>query len=156
MTSRLTGILLFALAPLVGLAVTYGLRAQDDAASPEQRLRTLLEERRDTLSERLDALENMREVGLGDADVVVSARIDVLDAELELAATKAERIEVLKKRLRSFRELEDWARHSRRLLHAHRARTTRTAVDAAGDMLLAKAARMQDEIDLLREEMTKE
>ena len=47
---------------------------------------------------RLKGLEALHEAGVADSTVVYSAQIDVLDAELEVAATKAERIEILKSR----------------------------------------------------------
>jgi hypothetical protein len=157
MTSRLACILFVALVPIVGLAVTCGLLAQDDTVSPQQKLQTLLQERRDALKSRLKALEKQHEVGLGELGVIVSARIDVLDAELELAATRAKRIELLKKRVVEFSWLEERAKaRQRALLPAARPGRRTTSVDGLGDMYLATAARMQAEIDLLREEMTEE
>ena len=136
----------------VGLAVTCGLRAQD-GATPGQQLQAKLEERRDTLKSRVKALETRLEVGVGDIDLVCKARIDLLDAELQLADTKARRIELLKSRVEKFQQLEKTAK-VRQGAPPPPPQPGRPpgVIDSTDQLYLAMAARMQAEIDLLREQ----
>ena len=72
---------------------------------------------------------------------MIDARNAVLDAELELASTRKERVELYRKRVESLRELEEIASER----HKH-------AIISIEELLLATAARLQAEIDLFREQ----
>ena len=79
--------------------------------------------------------------GIGTHDAVIRASNQLLDAELELAQTREERIGIHKQRVRNLKELEEYARQ--------RQRAAQVSVDK---VLEARAARLGAEIELLREQ----
>ena len=108
----------------------------------EQRLGELLESRRDTLGRYSEVMLSRFEDGSQPFEPVIRARDAYFLAELELAKSKQQRLEICKKRIENFRSLEESA-------------TIRTSVGAAKteEKLLATAARLQPEIECLREEL---
>jgi len=72
---------------------------------------------------------------------VIRAQGDLLDAELQLAKNREDRIRILAERLKAARELETVTKHR------HQA-----AAVSLDSWLTAKAERLQAEVDLLREE----
>ena len=126
------------------LAVCIGMtaltNAENSAAAPDEEVRKLLTERRDTLRDRLHAVEASFKIGLTETTVVVAAENELLDAELELANQPADRIAIREAVVANMKRIED---------------RTRQQLDNGAalqqDVLLAKAARLQAEIELLRE-----
>jgi outer membrane protein TolC len=113
--------------------------AQNDALRPNDNVHQLLTERRDTLQERLDAIEASFKSGRTETVVLIGAELDLLAANLELATQPVERIALLEKMVSNMKQIEDWTlgrfENGTGLRH---------------DLLLAKAARLRAEIDLLR------
>ena len=103
-------------------------------------LTKLLGQRRDVLLQLVEALEHQFSQGLCQVDSVVAAREQFLDAELQLASGKTERLEILQKKVDNMRELEDFMKI--------RHQDGRTTLE---NVLSATAARLQAEIDLVRE-----
>ena len=97
-------------------------------------------QRRDVLLQLVKQLEKKFSQGHCKVDSVVAARGQLLDAELELATTKDKRLEILQKRIKNLRELED----SLNILH----QAGKTTLDT---LLSARAARLKAEIELVRE-----
>ena len=145
MTSRLICASIVAVVSFAGLAISGSFTSQNDDASLDKRIHTLLVERRDTLRQRSAALDERFTQGRVVFESVLFARNDLLDAELELASSKAERIAAHEKRLDNYRELE-------KLMMARHAVGASTTEDG----LMAKAARLRAEIELLREQMRPE
>ncbi len=126
------------------LAVCIGFNtftnAENNAAVPDGKVRQLLTERRDTLQSRLDAVEASFKDGLTDTTVVIAAEIDLLDAKLELANQPADRIAIREGVVASMKRIEDWT-----------GQQFNNGKALQQDLLLAKAERLQAEIELLRE-----
>ena len=110
-----------------------------------QKIQALLLERRDVLKQRLLVLETQLKNGLISAlDIVVSARNDLLKAELALATNKQQRVELLRQRLKNFQEFEKY----------NKERFDAGQGSFETDVLLSQAERIQAQIDLMREEET--
>ena len=86
------------------LALPVGAEEADPGRSPE--LLELMKERRATLESLAKVMEKQYENGVITYDVVIRARIRVLDADLDLASTIAERIQVHERRVNEFEQLE--------------------------------------------------
>ena len=108
--------------------------------SPENKINSLLVERRDTLRQLVDSVTAQYKAGRTTLDNVIRARNGLLDAELEIAKTKTERIRIHEERVKNFRDLEN----------AIKRRYT-VGKGTYEEMLTAKAARLKSEIELLRE-----
>ena len=134
-------LLLCALVAFANSANEGTLLAQDAEKNARTKLDELLVERRDTLLERIKAVEEKYRAGKAGVEVVISARDDLLDSELPLVSSKQARIEVFEKRLENFRELEEVMK-----------RGVDSGVAEFDDMLLTKAERLRAEIDLLKEQ----
>lgn len=113
--------------------------AQNDALRPNDKVHQLLTERRDTLQERRDSIEASFNSGRTESNILIGAELDLLDAKLELATQPNERIAILDKMVSDMKRIEDWARGR-----------FENGTGLRHDVLLAKAARLQAEIDLLR------
>ena len=100
-------------------------------------LRAKLMERRDTLKELLQILMTHYLQGTGTPFSVFQAQIELLEAELSLAKTHAERIVLYEKSLAARTEVEKLTQERREL-----------GVGGAADHLRAKADRIKAEIDL--------
>ena len=105
-------------------------------------LSALLTQRRDTLEKRVEVLEYMLAQGKVEATAVFAARDQLLDAELQLAETKEQRLALHRTRIDNMRELEE--------LIKRRHKAGQSPLEAA---LSTTAARLQAEIDLLREQV---
>ncbi len=112
-----------------------------DTNSTRTRLTSLLEERRDVLKTRVEALEALFKIARSPREAVTSARNDLLDAEYELATNRAQRIDVLQQKLANAKEYESLMEQQNR-----DARVTQA------DVLMATARRLGVEIELLREQ----
>ena len=67
----------------------------------DDRIRKLMIERRDTLRKLVETVTIVFEQGLSSFDTVIRAQIELLDAELQLAATPQARIQVREKQLKN-------------------------------------------------------
>ena len=124
----------------VCICMTAFTNAENNEAAPDGKVRQLLTERRDTLRERLDAVEASYKSGLADTTVVIAAKTELLDAELEMANQPADRIALREGLVANMKQIEDWTRQQF---------DSGTALQQ--DVLLAKAKRLQAEIELLHE-----
>lgn len=109
------------------------------SGSDSQALRKLLEERKALLRQAVGVAVEEHRAGRIDLDSVLTLRRDLLNAELELAASREERIELYGKLVEHARAWEN---------------TTAELYKSGGatqvDVLKAKAARLRSQIDLER------
>ncbi len=118
-----------------------------EQATSERHIHDLLVQRRDTLRQLLESLQVNYEAGAGQGAAtlgdLVRAREELFKAELELAQTKAERLQIHQSRLESLRQVEAivQARYM-----------VRTMGGSADKLYAAQAARLAAEIDLAREQ----
>lgn len=140
---------LFAGSAVTGLGIILGMLlspglADQAATSPrgnKANLTSLLTERRDTLRQLAEEFTKRYQQGQISYAPVSQATIDWLHAELELAPDKAARVALHERIVEHFREREK--AFSKELL---------SGVGQNSDLLIAKAARLQAQVDLLREE----
>lgn len=126
--------------PLVGwLSIPVAGTQQDDRSATGIQLKSLLEARRDTLEEILDVMEKKYEDGSLGFAAVADARDAFLLAELELAESEQQRIEICRKRIVNLHALEKSA--------ALRFDSGAAQIE---EKLLATAQRLQVEIDCAR------
>jgi hypothetical protein len=122
--------------------VTAESGAQPNAGNPNAvKLQELLQERHDALEKLYEVVKSRHDDGTLHYELVVPVLDDLLKAKLELAPSKQERLELCRKRVDNLRFLEEIAEA--------RLKVRSGLVDAK---LLATAARLQAEIDCLREE----
>jgi hypothetical protein len=121
------------------VAAHYGVN-QDEPLDVEKKIVELQKQRRDILKERVKALESKHNDGQIQVMQVIHARDDLYLAELELVSLPEERVHFSKLRLQNVEELEEVAT----LRHAN-------GVGTFEEKLVAVAARIQAEIDLLNE-----
>lgn len=114
--------------------------AQDNEAKHGKEIRALLAERRDTLRLRLETVDVLYRSGKVGIERVISANNDLLEAELELCSSQAEKVEVSKKRLDNLRALE------KIVLEKHA-----SGIESRDNQLLTTAARIGAEIGWLRQ-----
>lgn len=140
-------ICMFLLASLciIWSVTTYSGAAQTEDANVGNKISELKKERLDVFRQLLAAAKSSFEHGEMPIEQVISAQDDLFKAELELASTKSERIELCKKRLDNLRKLES--------VTAQRFSSGTGKIQAK---LSAKAARLQAEIDCLREQSAPE
>ena len=105
-------------------------------------LNELLTKRRDTLKERADVLEQMYTDGSVSLTTILAGRDQLLDAELQLVKTKEQRLTLYQKRLDNMRALEDTVK-----------KRYEAGQSTLESKLSATAARLQAEIDPLREQL---
>lgn len=141
---------------IIVLAVSATHVAVTNSASQEQvaaktvvedsskKIDSLLKERRDVLKQLVKLAKERHREGAEPADNVIRASLALLEAELELARSRRERVEIHKQAIALLRELEKMADLR------FRAGTARKDV-----VLRAKASRLEAEIQLLREESAK-
>src|SRR5579872_3112339 len=133
---------------LVGLGIVTGLLVSSGLAEPtavvrgpnEENLTALRKERRDILRQAVEQAEALHRNGRIDYASIPRITISLLNAELELAPDRAGRIAVRERTVEQFKMIEDAVAQAR---IAARAQST--------DLLEAKAARLQAEIDLMLE-----
>ncbi len=126
-----------------GLTLSNTLVAQNQDAVGSDRLASLKQEYIKTMRSRVDAVESRYKVGTSSLPDVVSARIDLINAELEFATTRDERVEILKRKVESLREKEHYVKQGQeRGLQGF-------SPEAA---LLATAERLRAEIALVSEQ----
>ena len=110
-------------------------------ATSDKKLNSVLTERRDTLRQIVNIVESRRSQGDETIDNVIKARNELLDAELDIAKTRAERVRIREEQVKNFRNLENV------LTRRHESGGEITNVE----VLVAKAVRLEAEIALLRE-----
>ena len=126
---------------LVGaLAWSLPAASQDKQAGPDSSIRKLLFQRRDVLRELLDFVTAHHELGTVTLADVVQARNGWLEAELDVARTREERVQIHERRVKNWRDLESLTRQD-----------FAAGTATPKEMLVAKAARLKAEIELLRE-----
>ncbi len=126
-----------------GLSLSSTLVAQNQDAAGSDRLTSLKEDYIDTLQSRVDAVESRYKIGTSPLPHLVSARIDLLDAELEFATTRDERVEILKRKVENLREKESFVREGQKV---------GLLGSSPDEALLATAERLRAEIALVREQ----
>ena len=82
-----------------GLTLSDRLVAQNQDVVGSDRLKSLKQEYVSTLQSRVDAVESRFKIGTSPLPHLVSARVDLLDALLEFATTRDERIELMKRKV---------------------------------------------------------
>lgn len=116
-------------------------KRNEDTTSAE--IDTLLRKRRDVFQQILTIVKAQNEENGGATrDAVLQATNQLLAAELQLAKSRDERVCLLQKRVKNFKELEDVAQSG-----------NDSGVVTGKEVPLAKAARLQAEVDLLREKV---
>jgi outer membrane protein TolC len=129
----------------IGLVVVAAWAIAAEPPAPQQSaashpLQSLLKERVDTLRHLVEILDAQSQSGVVTKETVILASNQLLDAELELAKTKADRVALHEKLVGNLRRLEEFANGQYR--------DGRCTLDGP---LRAKAARLKAEIQLLRE-----
>jgi hypothetical protein len=105
----------------------------------------LLKQRRDTLQEMVDFAEEQYRAGHVQQDAVVRASESLIEAELDLATDKTERIALRERRLEIMKRMEEYTKAQREVAKANNA-----------EVLAATAERLKAEIELLRERASRE
>ena len=134
---------LLLLAVALGVVLcTQDAESQDTPVSSfDEQLNDLLVKRRDTMRKLLDVVTLLYQEGSSDFNKVVSAQSGLLDAKLQLATKKEERIQIYVQQVEVSRSLE------RLLMQQH------ASGEASVEQVLAStAAKLQAEIDLLKEQ----
>lgn len=106
-------------------------------AIEDSELRALLEARRDVLKQAVEILNTSFRQGITSPNAVIAANVALLEAELELAKSKEERLLVLQQLLEHHKQLEQ---QTEKMFEATLGRRE--------DCLAAKAARLKAEIAL--------
>ena len=114
-------------------------QAEQNAIS-DNKLNRLLIERRQALRQIVAFVESLHSQGQETLDNVIGARNRLLDAELDIAKTNAERVRIRQEKVKNFRDLEI----------ALTQRYEGGEVTSV-EVLEAKAVRLEAEIELLRE-----
>ena len=135
-------IVLAGLGIVTGLFVSSGLAEPASVRGPDaEKLTALRKERRDVLRQAARQAEEAYRSGLIPYTSVPRITINLLNAELDLAPDRAGRVAVRERIVEQFKEIEkSVAQHVEAGLAGDQT-----------DLLEARAARLQAEIDLLRE-----
>lgn len=133
---------------LVGFGIATGVFVSSGLAEPTatvrkpnaENLMALRKERRDILRDAVKVSEALHRAGRMDFESISRITIKLLNAELDLALDRAERIALRKQIVERFKALEEVV-----------AAQVNSARAGSNELLEAKAARLQAEIDLLLE-----
>jgi outer membrane protein TolC len=133
---------------LVGLGAVAGLFVSSGLAEPPtvvrgpdaEKLTALREERRDVLRQAVKESEEAYRHGVIPYASIPRITVNLLNAELDLASDRAARVAIRERAVDQFREIE------KTVAERHNAGQADSM-----DLLEAKAARLQAEIDVLRE-----
>lgn len=121
--------------------LTTRIRAVDqDPAANRGRLTELQQERRDVLKTRVELVEALFKNARSTYEEVIAARDDLWVAEYELATNKAQRTDIMKRRIENAREFETIMKQRKKDARATEA-----------DILLATSRRLRLEIELLQQ-----
>lgn len=125
----------------VALVSARGLSKELPKSEPaKQSVAELLQQRRAVLLSLVEVQTHLYQVGKADIEAVVQAHQELLLVQLELAASRDERINLLKKAVHLAMELENLAQARYKAGRATQA-----------DVLKSQAAKLKAETDLLRE-----
>ncbi len=116
-----------------------GTAPKTDQAGAATKVKDLQQQRMATLKEIVEAFNAERQNGRGSFEDLIEAKVQLLNAELEVASSDAERVTICENIVKQFITLEEVAQASR-----EGARGAYTAV------LKAKAKRLEAEISLER------
>jgi hypothetical protein len=133
---------------VLGLAVisaTCIVAAQPAQKADAEKIKRLMLERRDTLLKIVETFRSRYERGTMKIDAVYRAQSDLLNAELDLAKTREERLAALNSQLANCQAIEA------RALELQKVGALGGEVEF---VLTATAARLQAEIQILRESAT--
>jgi hypothetical protein len=138
----------FSILGLLGLGVVIGFTVPAGLAEPTavvrgpnaEKLTALRKERRDALREAAKTAEEAYRHGVGDYASIPRIKIELLNAELDLASDRAGRVAVRERLVEQFKEIEKSV-----------AQRVESALAVSSDLLEARAARLKAEIDLLLE-----
>jgi len=119
--------------------------AQHQRKPESDSIATLMKEREQTLLQLVEIAKQSFEQGDGSIDSVIEAERDLLDARLESATTRQERIEIREAQL-------DLATQQEAKIN----KLTALGVVSPKDSKTAKVNRLNAEIELLREKQTRE
>lgn len=121
--------------------LTTRIQAVDqDPAANRGRLTELQQERRDVLKTRVELVEALFKNARSTYEEVTAARDDLWVAEYELATNKAQRTDIMKRRIENAREFETIMKQRKKDARATEA-----------DILLATSRRLRLEIELLQQ-----
>ena len=90
----------------IALAAATVTLAQNETEDPNARIRELLTEKRDVMATRVEYAASQFESGKMSPQSLFRARIDLLEAKLPLAESKAERVQIRESQRDFCRELE--------------------------------------------------
>lgn len=134
-------VVLVGLCAVAGLFVSSGLAEPASVRGPDaEKLTALRKERRDLLQQALKLTEEGYRSGVVDFSSIPRISINLLNAELDLAPDHAARVIIREQIVERFKTIEKTA-----------AQRVETAIADTTELLEAKAARLQAEIELLRE-----
>jgi hypothetical protein len=133
---------------LVGLGIATGLFVSSGLAEPAavgrgqdaENITVLRKERRDILQQAVEQAETLFRNARLDDESIRRIKVKLLNAELELAPDRAGRVAIRKREVEQFKAFEE--------IVAARKQSARAQ---STELLEAKAARLQAEIDLLIE-----
>lgn len=125
---------------LVVVLVFGGEPAEVAKAPAPDELEALLKERHDTLRKLVEYYEYSYREGKRDYEDVLHAKSQLLEAELDMVGSKAERIRVREEQVNNLRNLEE-------IVEAK----LQAMAESPDKLLLAKARRLKAEIELERE-----
>ncbi len=128
------------------LSITWFARTPSRAADAakvdfDKQITALMEQRRDTLKQRLEYATARARLDPKHFDDQILANDEFLQAKLALATSREDRIAIAKERVENFREREDYL-----------AAQSKAGLGGPDIELVARAARQQAEIELLREQ----
>jgi hypothetical protein len=112
-----------------------------DSDSSRTKLVSLLKERRDVLQTHVEVVEALFKIAKSTPEAVIAARDALLDAEYDMATSKDQRIEVLKRKVVIAKELESIMQQRKG-----------DAKVTEAEVLMARAHRLEADIKLLREQ----
>ncbi|MGN6135809.1 MAG: hypothetical protein ACTHOU_15080 [Aureliella sp.] len=135
----LVGVVLVLIVSL-GLWTRQAVHGQN-AGDAATKLKVLLQERCDILQRRVDTVQALVASGRAGPETVVAARGDLLDAQLALATDKAQKIEVLERKVDNAKQYEQLKQKG-----------FEAAQSGYPEALLATAQRLEAEIELLRQQ----
>ena len=124
---------------------TFIFAVQPSQSTDNEKINRLMEERRDALQKIVEVFKSKYDRGMVKIDTVYRAQNDLLNAELDLATTKGDRVAIMKKQLENFQSMES------RALELQKIGAQGGEVEV---VLTATAARLQAEIQWLRESRT--
>ncbi len=115
------------------------------SSEASKQLESLLQERRDTCRKLVEYVESQRRTGQVDIPSWIRASNQLVEAELDMAKTKAERIALRQKLVANLKQAEEFAEARDKMGFG---------LDTAKTSLETKAARLKAEIELAREQLS--